>query len=146
MNSHPLFAESNARHRTTSLMRTRKLLVIIGIGTLATVFCWASVTFVGDSVRPYHDPLNPNETVLIEVPRLMFGAHYIWDPNDGMAYVFTFLYQSYKAALGIPNRHRSSPEGGLLLPQWDHLAVSHPRSSHARRSLTWLSGDERGTH
>ncbi|KAG8304418.1 hypothetical protein J6590_094210 [Homalodisca vitripennis] len=101
MNSHPLFAESNARHRTTSLMRTRKLLVIIGIGTLATVFCWASVTFVGDSVRPYHDPLNPNETVLIEVPRLMFGAHYIWDPNDGMAYVFTFLYQLYWVLLTL---------------------------------------------
>lgn len=93
VNSHPLFAESNARHRAVSLMRTRKLFTVIAIGTIITVLSWTAITFIGDSTRKIRDPANANETIRIVVPKLMLPSWYPWDSREGMGYVFTFVYQ-----------------------------------------------------
>lgn len=93
MNSHPLFAESNARYRALAYTKMRRLLMIIGIGTILTVFSWTGITFVGDSTRNIRDPENTNETITVSVPRLMIGSAYPWDARSGMAYILTFIYQ-----------------------------------------------------
>lgn len=101
MNSHPLFAESNARHRAVAFTKMRRLLLIIGIGTILTVFAWTGITFVGESTREIPDPENTNETIKIEVPRLMIGSSYPWDAKVGMAYIMSFIYQVGKKKLSV---------------------------------------------
>nr|AWW05228.1 odorant receptor co-receptor [Corythucha ciliata] len=95
MNSHPLFAESNARHRATSLSRMRKLLMIIGVGTILSVLAWTIITFLDEPVWEVTDPDNVNATITVEVPQLMIHAWYPWDARSGMAYMITFIYQLY---------------------------------------------------
>lgn len=93
MNSHPLFAESNARHRATALARMRKLLMIIGSGTIFSVLAWTTVTFLDDPHRQITDPENANETITVEKPMLMVDAWYPWDAKYGMTYFMSFIYQ-----------------------------------------------------
>ncbi|XP_073994619.1 odorant receptor co-receptor [Rhodnius prolixus] len=95
MNSHPLFAESNARHRATALARMRKLLMIIGSGTIFSVLAWTTVTFLDDPHRQITDPENANETITVEKPMLMVDAWYPWDAKYGMTYFMSFIYQLY---------------------------------------------------
>ncbi|NP_001303637.1 odorant receptor coreceptor [Cimex lectularius] len=95
VNSHPLFAESNARHRATALSRMRKLLMIIGVGTIFSVLAWTTVTFLDEPYRDITDPDDVNSTITVEVPQLMVDAWYPWDARNGMAYFLTFIYQLY---------------------------------------------------
>nr|WKW84791.1 odorant receptor coreceptor [Nephotettix cincticeps] len=95
INSHPLFVESNARHRTRTMQRVRRLLLIIGIGTLISVMAWTFSTFIGPSTRLMPDPDDVNRTIYVEVPRLMLGTHMFWDTSSGFNYVLTFIYQLY---------------------------------------------------
>nr|QQL94666.1 olfactory receptor coreceptor [Adelphocoris suturalis] len=95
VNSHPLFAESNARHRAAALSRMRKLLMIIGVVTILAVFGWTTVTFLDDPVWDKTDPDNVNETISVEIPQLMVYAWYPWDAKTGMTYFMTFALQLY---------------------------------------------------
>lgn len=92
-NSHPLFAESNARHRATSLGRMRKLLTTVGSITIFATVSWTVVTFIGDSTHEVPDPETVNETMIIEVPRLMVPATYPFDVSHGMAHIGVLVYQ-----------------------------------------------------
>ncbi|KAL0267300.1 UNVERIFIED_CONTAM: hypothetical protein PYX00_009613 [Menopon gallinae] len=95
INSHPLFAESHARHRAQAITRSRRLLMIIVIGTLFTAIGWTGCTFFGDSTKNVPDPENKNETVTVQIPRLMMRSWYPWNAMSGMPYILSFVYQLY---------------------------------------------------
>ena len=95
MNSHPLFGESNARHRAAALSRMRKLLLIIGSITVVTVISWVTVSFLGEPYRNVRDPNNANGTISVEVAQLMVDSWYPWDPKSGAMYFATFVYQVF---------------------------------------------------
>lgn len=65
-NSHPLFAESNARYHSIALTKMRRLLFCVGAATVLSCLCWTGITFVGDSVKKTIDPIT-NETTYIPV-------------------------------------------------------------------------------
>ena len=69
-NSHPLFAESDARYHAIALSKMRTLLFAVGAATILSVVCWTGITFVGESVKKVVDPIT-NETMIVEV-RLCF--------------------------------------------------------------------------
>lgn len=92
-NSHPLFAESNARHRASTLARMRKLLMYVGSITIFATVAWTVITFIGESVRTVPDPESENGTITIEAPRLMVPAWYPWDVMGGLTYYLTLVYQ-----------------------------------------------------
>ncbi|XP_065201681.1 odorant receptor coreceptor [Planococcus citri] len=94
-NSHPLFAESNARHRAASLGRMRKLLMVIGSITIFAAVSWTVITFIGESVREVPDPETENGTMIIEAPRLMLPAWYPYDAAHGIGHLGTLVYQFF---------------------------------------------------
>ncbi|XP_035719556.1 odorant receptor coreceptor-like [Vespa mandarinia] len=93
-NSHPLFAESNARYHAIALKKMRTLLFAVGATTILSVIAWTGITFIGDSVKKVTDP-ETNETSLVEIPRLMVRSWYPYDPSHGMSHVMTLIYQFY---------------------------------------------------
>ncbi|KAL1114879.1 hypothetical protein AAG570_007703 [Ranatra chinensis] len=95
VNSHPLFAESNARHRATALKRIRRLLTLIGVITVFSVVSWVTVTFLDEPMRTIRDPENVTSFLQVEVPQLMIDSWYPWDARTGFAYISTFIYQLY---------------------------------------------------
>lgn len=92
-NQHPLFAESNARHRASAISRMRKLLMWTGGITLFTVGSWTTLTFVGDSVRDVPDPETDNETMSIETPRLLIPSYYPFETMQGPGYIAALTLQ-----------------------------------------------------
>ncbi|PSN39983.1 Odorant receptor coreceptor [Blattella germanica] len=92
-NSHPLFSENNSRHHQASVGSIRKLVLYVSIGVILSVVSWTSITFVGESVREITDPDNTNETMKVEIPRLMVRAWYPWDAMGGAGYFISFTYQ-----------------------------------------------------
>nr|AKO69815.1 olfactory receptor co-receptor [Campoletis chlorideae]AXM05118.1 odorant receptor [Campoletis chlorideae] len=93
-NSHPLFAESNARYHAIALTKMRRLLFAVSGATILSVLCWTGITFVGDSVKKVVDPVT-NETTMVEIPRLMLRSYYPFDASHGMAHILTLVYQFY---------------------------------------------------
>ncbi|XP_046737795.1 odorant receptor coreceptor isoform X1 [Diprion similis] len=93
-NSHPLFAESNARYHAIALSKNRRLLTCVIAATLISVLAWTGLTFMGDSVKTIVDK-ETNETTTIEIPRLMLRSWYPYDASHGMAHVATLIYQFY---------------------------------------------------
>lgn len=92
-NSHPLFAESNARHRAITIARMRKLLMYVGSITIFATVAWTVITFVGESVREVPDPESENGTIFIEAPRLMIPAWYPWSFYHGLGHIISLVYQ-----------------------------------------------------
>nr|UEN71183.1 olfactory co-receptor [Gregopimpla kuwanae] len=93
-NSHPLFAESNARYHAIALTKMRRLLFAVGGATVLSCLCWTGITFVGDSVKKVTDPIT-NETMMVEIPRLMVRSWYPFDASHGMMHVLMLVYQFY---------------------------------------------------
>ncbi|XP_076749006.1 odorant receptor co-receptor isoform X2 [Xylocopa sonorina] len=93
-NSHPLFAESNARYHQIAVKKMRILLLAVMGTTVLSAISWTTLTFIGDSVKKVVDP-ETNETTLVEIPRLMVRSWYPYDPSHGMAHVFTLIFQFY---------------------------------------------------
>ncbi|XP_012253637.2 odorant receptor coreceptor [Athalia rosae] len=93
-NSHPLFAESNARYHALALTKMRRLLMAVGITTILSVIAWTGITFVGDSVKTTIDK-ETNETITVEIPRLMLRSWYPFDASHGMAHAIVVGYQFY---------------------------------------------------
>jgi len=92
-NSHPLFSENHSRHHVTAVGSMRRLVMYVGIGTIASWLAWTSITFIGDSVHEIPDPENANETIFEEVPRLMLRSWYPWNALSGGSYVVSFVIQ-----------------------------------------------------
>ena len=92
-NSHPLFAENNARHHQESVGSMRKLVLYICIALILSVTAWTSITFVGDSVREITDPDDGNLTITEEIPRLMVRAWYPWNAMEGGGYFVSLIFQ-----------------------------------------------------
>ncbi|XP_034183623.1 odorant receptor co-receptor [Osmia lignaria lignaria] len=93
-NSHPLFAESNARYHQIAVKKMRILLMAVMGTTLLTAISWTTITFIGDSVKKVVDPVT-NETTFVEIPRLMVHSWYPFDPSHGMAHILTLIFQFY---------------------------------------------------
>ncbi|XP_026473065.1 odorant receptor coreceptor [Ctenocephalides felis] len=93
-NSHPLFAESNARYHSIALAKMRRLLVAVVITSLLSVAAWTTLTFFGDSTRTVMD-METNETMTEPVPRLMLRAWYPWPSMSGPMYMISFGLQLY---------------------------------------------------
>lgn len=93
-NSHPLFAESNARCRASALSRMRKLLFFVAGVTIFSTVSWTTLTFVGESVREVPDPESENGTMFIETPRLMLPSWYPFDVMHGFPHMLVFVVQA----------------------------------------------------
>ncbi|XP_077288453.1 odorant receptor co-receptor isoform X2 [Arctopsyche grandis] len=93
-NSHPLFAESDARFHSTAVTKMRRLLYAVMIGTIISVIAWITITFFGESTRRMKLP-DVNETVIEEVPRLPIKAFYPFFNFSGPMYILCFAYQVY---------------------------------------------------
>jgi hypothetical protein len=65
-NSHPLFAESNARYHSLSITKMRRLLFCVAATTVFSVLAWTSITFMDESVKRIIDP-ETNETTVVPV-------------------------------------------------------------------------------
>lgn len=75
-NSHPLFAESNARYHQIAVKKMRILLLAVIGTTVLSAISWTTITFIGDS-------------------RLMVRSWYPYDPSHGMAHILTLIFQFY---------------------------------------------------
>ncbi|XP_035775220.1 odorant receptor coreceptor isoform X2 [Anopheles albimanus] len=93
-NTHPLFAESDARYHSIALAKMRKLLVLVMATTVLSVVAWVTITFFGESVKNVLDK-ETNETYTVEIPRLPIKSWYPWNAMSGPAYIFSFIYQTY---------------------------------------------------
>ncbi|XP_033216466.1 odorant receptor coreceptor [Belonocnema kinseyi] len=93
-NSHPLFAESNARYHSIALTKMRRLLFCVGAATILSVISWTGITFVGESVKHITDPVT-NETMTVEIPRLMLRAWYPFNAQHGIKHILMLVYQFY---------------------------------------------------
>ncbi|THK33260.1 odorant receptor coreceptor [Diachasma alloeum] len=93
-NSHPLFAESNARYHSIALTKMRRLLFCVGAATVLSVICWTGITFFEDPHKTITDPIT-NETSTIEIPRLMVRSFYPFDARHGVAHIAMLVFQFY---------------------------------------------------
>nr|AGI62937.2 olfactory coreceptor [Macrocentrus cingulum] len=93
-NSHPLFAESNARYHSIALTKMRRLLFCVGAATVLTIIAWTGITFAENPVRILTDKVT-NETTTIELPRLMVRSWYPFNAKSGMAHIGMLIFQFY---------------------------------------------------
>ncbi|XP_076182116.1 odorant receptor co-receptor isoform X1 [Ptiloglossa arizonensis] len=93
-NSHPLFAESNARYHQIAVKKMRILLLAVMGTTILSAISWTTITFIGDSVKKVVDPVT-NETSFVEIPRLLMRSWYPFDPSHGMAHILALVFQFY---------------------------------------------------
>ena len=75
-NSHPLFAESNARFHALAVTKIRRLLFCVAAATILSVIAWTTITFMDESVKRVIDP-ETNETTIIPVS-LIATLSLIW--------------------------------------------------------------------
>ncbi|XP_037032653.1 odorant receptor coreceptor [Bradysia coprophila] len=101
-NHHPLFAESNDRFHSISLVKQRKLLKTIMALCIFVVVAWTTITFFGESVKGAFDK-STNETYFIEVPRLPFKSWYPWNAMSGFMYYISFAFQVYFLMFSMTN-------------------------------------------
>ncbi|XP_076288426.1 odorant receptor co-receptor [Lasioglossum baleicum] len=93
-NSHPLFAESNARYHQIAVKKMRILLMAVLGATVLSTISWTTITFMGDSMKKVIDPVT-NETSFVELPRLMLYSFYPFDARHGVAHVSMLVFQFY---------------------------------------------------
>ncbi|XP_014219015.1 odorant receptor coreceptor [Copidosoma floridanum] len=93
-NSHPLFAESNARYHALAISKIRKLLFFVMSMTFVSTICWTGITFFEKPVRLRVDK-ETNETISTKLPKLMMRSYYPYDAMGGMNHMLTLLYQFY---------------------------------------------------
>ncbi|XP_017890983.1 odorant receptor coreceptor [Ceratina calcarata] len=93
-NSHPLFAESNARYHQVAIKKMRILLMAVMGATCLTAISWTTLTFIEDPVRTIIDK-ETNETTTIQLPRLLVPSWYPFNPSHGVAHILTLIFQLY---------------------------------------------------
>lgn len=69
-NSHPLFAESNARYHQIAVKKMRILLMAVTGTTILSAMAWTTLTFLEDTTKAVVDPVT-NETTYIQVTKLL---------------------------------------------------------------------------
>nr|AEA30004.2 odorant receptor co-receptor [Chrysomya megacephala] len=94
VNSHPLFAESDARYHSIALAKMRKLFFLVMLTTVASAVAWITITFFGESVKFAFDK-ETNSSITVEIPRLPIKSFYPWDSSQGMFYIISFAFQGY---------------------------------------------------
>lgn len=72
----------------------RRLLFIVTATTCLIGVCWTTLSFFGDSTKLWKDKAL-NETVTVEIPRLMIKSWYPWNSYSGMGYYLSFALQFY---------------------------------------------------
>lgn len=73
----------------------RRLFLMVMGTTVAATLLWTLITFFGDSTKPMKDP-ETNETMTVDIPRLMIKSFYPWNPVGGMTIYFGSLaFQFY---------------------------------------------------
>ncbi|KAH8311508.1 hypothetical protein KR044_006666 [Drosophila immigrans] len=93
-NSHPLFAESDARYHGIALAKMRKLFFLVMLTTFASATAWTTITFFGESTKFAIDK-ETNDTIKVDIPRLPIKMFYPWDAGHGMFYMISFVLQVY---------------------------------------------------
>ncbi|XP_050459001.1 odorant receptor coreceptor [Cataglyphis hispanica] len=93
-NTHPLFAESNARYHAIALKKMRLLLFLVGATTVLSAIAWTILTFFEHPIRKIVDPVT-NETTIIELPQLLVRSFYPFDASSGIKHVLVLIYQFY---------------------------------------------------
>ena len=82
------------RYHSLTLTKMRRLLFIVTATTCSIGVCWTTLTFFGDSTKLWKDKAL-NETVTVEIPRLMIKSWYPWNSYTGMGYYLSFAFQFY---------------------------------------------------
>lgn len=73
----------------------RRLFLFVMITTVAATVFWTTITFFGDSTK-LMKVKETNETLTVEIPRLMIKSWYPWNPVGGMPIYFATLgFQFY---------------------------------------------------
>lgn len=99
-NSHPLFAESDARYHAISLKKSRNVLMLVMVCSLGSCVAWTILTFFGESVTAKFDK-STNETYFVDIPRLPIKSWYPWNAMGGMMYIISFVYQVLHSLFGF---------------------------------------------
>ncbi|XP_046805450.1 odorant receptor coreceptor isoform X1 [Lucilia cuprina] len=94
VNTHPLFAESDARYHSIALAKMRKLFFLVMLTTVASAVAWITITFFGESVKFAFDK-ETNSSITVEIPRLPIKSFYPWDASQGIFYTISFAFQGY---------------------------------------------------
>ncbi|KAH8292238.1 hypothetical protein KR054_007549 [Drosophila jambulina] len=94
VNTHPLFAESDARYHSIALAKMRKLFFLVMLTTILSATAWITITFFGDSVKMVVDH-DTNSSIPVEIPRLPIKSFYPWNASHGMFYMISFAFQIY---------------------------------------------------
>ncbi|XP_037947524.1 odorant receptor coreceptor [Teleopsis dalmanni] len=94
VNTHPLFAESDARYHSIALAKMRKLFFLVMLTTVASAVAWTTITFFGESVKFGFDK-ETNTTITIDIPRLPIKSFYPWDSSKSVFYMISFGLQVY---------------------------------------------------
>ncbi|XP_012156143.1 odorant receptor coreceptor isoform X1 [Ceratitis capitata] len=94
VNSHPLFAESDARYHSIALAKMRKLFTLVMLTTVVSAVAWTTITFFGESVKFAFDK-DTNSSITVEIPRLPIKSFYPWNAGSGMFYIISFAFQCY---------------------------------------------------
>ena len=71
----------------------KEIFTFLVVGTLMTIVGWTGSTFFGESTKTISDPESGNQTITVEIPRLMLRAWYPWDSSSSSYYLLTFLFQ-----------------------------------------------------
>ncbi|KAK9872848.1 hypothetical protein WA026_019636 [Henosepilachna vigintioctopunctata] len=79
----------------------RTLIICVSAFTAFCSIAWTSITFVGPSVHETKDPENKNETIIVEIPRLLIKAWYPWNTMSGMSYYITLVFQVYYVTFSL---------------------------------------------
>lgn len=99
-NSHPVFAENDARHHSISLSKQRRLLMICMTVTIFSWVSWVTITFFGKSEKEWFDR-ELNETLIVDIPRLPLKALYPWNAMSGFWYYFSLVFQCYYLLMSL---------------------------------------------
>lgn len=73
----------------------RRLLNLVMITVVTASVLWTGITFFGDSTKLQKDYAT-NETITVEIPRLMLKSWYPWNPvGSMMVYIAMIVFQYY---------------------------------------------------
>lgn len=102
------------RYHQIALSKMRRLLyMVIGTTFLASIL-WTTITFFGDSTKLQRNH-ETNETMVVQIPRLMLKSWYPWNPvGSTLAYFGTLLFQFYYVLFSMVHANSSD----ILFCSW----------------------------
>jgi TRAP-type uncharacterized transport system fused permease subunit len=72
----------------------RRLLFMVTLTTCMIAVFWTTLTFFGDSSKLWRDKA-ANETITVDIPRLMIKSWYPWNSMNGTFYYISLAFQLY---------------------------------------------------